>query len=139
MGGNHQFSSASVAADENMFPGYFRRPSPRPTKIAWHLFSSAITGPTKIVSRPLIFVGLGKADENTPPRLFSSARWGRRKYMPDIFIGPLMADENMFPGYFRRPLKADETILAYFRRPLPADENKWATHYFRRFCESRRR
>jgi hypothetical protein len=68
-----------VVADENMFPGYFRRPPPRPTKIAchvfssaiteadensWHVFSSAITGPTKIVSRPLIFVGLGKADKN---------------------------------------------------------------------------
>jgi hypothetical protein len=42
-GGDHQFSSASVVADENMFPGYFRRPPPGPTKYVPRLFSSATT------------------------------------------------------------------------------------------------
>jgi hypothetical protein len=85
-----------------MFPGYFRRPPPRPTKIAWHVFSSATTrptkiawhvfssattGPTKINGRLIIFVGLGKADEN---RLFSSVptkitAYFRRTYFRRLF------------------------------------------------------
>jgi hypothetical protein len=120
LGGNHQFSSASVVADENMFPGYFRWPPPRPMKIAWHVFSSAITqadenslhvfssaitGPTKIVSRPLIFVGLKKADEN---KLFSSVLpifvelifGGRRKY--SIFVGLGLFSWVFGPRKFRR-------------------------------------
>jgi hypothetical protein len=66
-------------------PHHRRAEQPSSRTLAWHLFSSAITGPTKIVSRPLIFVGLKKANEN---RLFSSV-------LP-IFV------ELIFGGYFRR-------------------------------------
>jgi hypothetical protein len=89
-----------VVADENMFPGYFRRPPPRPTKIAWHVFSSATTGPTKINGRLNIFVSLGKADEN---RLFSSvptkiAVYFRRTYFRRLFSSAYRRKYSIFVG-----------------------------------------
>jgi hypothetical protein len=116
-------------ADENI--GHvFSSATTGPTKISWarifvghhradenigHVFSSATTGPTKIVSRPTIFVGLGKADENRSfssvpteivayfrrtycRRLFSSAC--RRKYA--IFVGLGLFSWVFGPRKFRR-------------------------------------
>jgi hypothetical protein len=65
---------------------YFRGPPPGPTKIAF-VFSSATERPTKIVSRPNIFVGLGEADEY---RLFSwvpteIVAYFRRTYFRGLF------------------------------------------------------
>ena len=129
LGGNHQFSSASVVADENMFPGYFRRPPPRPTKIcsqdifvghsrltklSWRIFVGH-PRPTKINGRLTIFVGFAKTDEN---RLFSSvptkidvyfrrtyfrrlfSSAGRRKY--SIFVGLGLFSWVFGPRKFRR-------------------------------------
>ena len=79
----------------------FRRPGWWPTKISAQIFSSATTQgrrklcpyfrrpqwPTKIVSRPTIFVGLGEADEN---KSFSSVPtkiipYFRRTYFRRLF------------------------------------------------------
>jgi hypothetical protein len=99
LGGNHQFSSASVVVDENMFPGYFRRPPPRPTKIAWRIFVGH-QRPTKINGRLTIFVGLGKTDEN---RLFSSvptkiAAYFRRTYFRRLFSSACRRKFSIFVG-----------------------------------------
>jgi hypothetical protein len=63
-----------MVADENMFPGYFRRPLPRPTKIAW----------------ARIFVGHHRADENSQSTRYFRRPWeSRRKLL--FFVG---TDEN---------------------------------------------
>ena len=85
LGGYHQFSSASVVADENTCPGYFRRLPPGRRKSRPHFRRPP--RPTKIVNRPTIFAGLGKADEN---RSFSSVpteivAYFRRTYFRRLF------------------------------------------------------
>jgi hypothetical protein len=67
-----------VVADENMFPGYFRRPPPRPTKIAWHVFSSPITEADENIL-VLIFVGHHRADENSQPTIDFRRPWESRR------------------------------------------------------------
>jgi hypothetical protein len=105
-------------AEKSVFGGgtiNFRRPRWWPTKISWehifvghhqadgnigHVFSSSTTGPTKIVSRPTIFVGLGKADEN---RYFSSVPTEIVAYFRRTYF------RRLFSSAFRRP--ADENML----------------------------
>jgi hypothetical protein len=50
-------------ADENMFPGYFRRPPPRPTKLAW----------------ARIFVGHNRAHVNSQSPIYFRRPWESRR------------------------------------------------------------
>jgi hypothetical protein len=82
-----------------LYPGYFGRPPPRPTKIAWRIFVGH-QRPTKINGRLTIFVGLGKTDEN---RLFSSvptkiAAYFRRTYFRRLFSSACRRKFSIFVG-----------------------------------------
>jgi hypothetical protein len=67
-----------VVADENMFPGYFRRPPPRPTKISWRIFVGQHWADEN--SLALIFVGHHLADENSQSTIdFRRSTGSRRK------------------------------------------------------------
>jgi hypothetical protein len=93
------FSSATTGADENMFPGYFRRPPLRPTKISWRIFVGH-NRPTKINGRRTIFVGFSKADENS---LVSSVptkipAYFRRTYFRRLFSSACRRKLSIFVG-----------------------------------------
>jgi hypothetical protein len=92
------FSSATTGADENMFPGYFRRPPPRPTKISWCIFVGH--RPTKINGRRTIFVGFSKADENSlvssvPTKIYA---YFRRTYFRRLFSSACRRKYYIFVG-----------------------------------------
>jgi hypothetical protein len=84
-----------VVADENMFPGYFRRPPPGPTKICSQAIFVGHHRPTKINGRRTIFVGFSKADENS---LVSSVPTKIPAYFRRLFLSACRRKLSIFVG-----------------------------------------
>jgi hypothetical protein len=92
------FSSA-ISGPKKISGTYFQRPH-LADENSLGVLSSATTGPTNIVSRPTIFVGLGKADEN---RYFSSVpteigAYFHRTYFWRLFSSACRRKLSIFVG-----------------------------------------